>query len=219
MLRCSSINLTIYLFEFWINVIDCVDLITKKSYYMVNWWMQFMVVMRCFTVILWKVWLLGDLCISSISQKMNHVTIMKASYQLYVRDIRDVKHHCPRLFQSQCAPLTAGNFLPNELCKVIGGLWQNDKNRPTSQIPQCTRRISHNSPFWNRNVHIYVTKWCAVWYWSNLSWDLRDGSIPSLFDSLAATSLGCVAVYYSTVRGKLFSIKSFSFSGLCQGWF
>ena len=35
-----------------------------------------------------------------------------------------------------------------------------------SHIPQCASPISHNAPFCNRNVHIYVTKWCISWDWS-----------------------------------------------------
>ena len=37
-------------------------------------------------------------------------------------------------------------------------------NRPAVQIPQCTSPISHNAPFCNKNVHIFVTKWCIVGY-------------------------------------------------------
>ena len=45
-----------------------------------------------------------------------------------------------------------------------------------AQIPLCTSHISHNASFCNRNVHISVTKWCIVWYLSNASCDLWDGS-------------------------------------------
>ena len=38
------------------------------------------------------------------------------------------------------------------------------KMRPTSQIRQCIRQISHDAPFCNRNVHISVAKWCIMGY-------------------------------------------------------
>ena len=50
-------------------------------------------------------------------------------------------------------------------------------NRLVAQIPQCTRSISHNAPFCNRNVHISVTRWCSVGYSSNALWDSWDGPI------------------------------------------
>ena len=47
----------------------------------------------------------------------------------------------------------------------------------TSQIPQCTCPISHNTPLWNRNVHISVPMWCTVGYGTGALWDLWDRSI------------------------------------------
>ena len=43
-------------------------------------------------------------------------------------------------------------------------------NRPISQIPQCIWQISHNAPFWNRNVHTcahfcYKMVHCGIWDW------------------------------------------------------
>ena len=43
-------------------------------------------------------------------------------------------------------------------------------NRPTSQILQCTKRISHYAPFCNRNVHTcahfcYKVVNCGIWDW------------------------------------------------------
>ena len=49
--------------------------------------------------------------------------------------------------------------------------------RPISQIPECICAISHNITFYNRNVHISVTKWCIVGYSSDALWDLWHGSI------------------------------------------
>ena len=42
-------------------------------------------------------------------------------------------------------------------------------NRPISPIPQCIRKISHNAPFCNRNVHIcahfcYKMLHCGIWH-------------------------------------------------------
>ena len=42
--------------------------------------------------------------------------------------------------------------------KTIGG------NRPISQISRCTRQISHNAPFCNRNVHMYKMAYCRMRY-------------------------------------------------------
>ena len=50
------------------------------------------------------------------------------------------------------------------------------QNRPVSQITWCASPISHNAPFCNRNVHISVTKWCIVGYWTGTLWDLWDWS-------------------------------------------
>ena len=50
-------------------------------------------------------------------------------------------------------------------------------NRPGAQIPQCTSPISHNVPFFNRNVYISVKKWCIVRYSTNTLWDLWFGFI------------------------------------------
>ena len=41
---------------------------------------------------------------------------------------------------------------------------------PISQIPPCTRQISHNAPLYNRNVHTctyfcYKVVYCGVWVW------------------------------------------------------
>ena len=44
-------------------------------------------------------------------------------------------------------------------------------NRPTSQIPQCIKQISHNVPFF---LHISVTKWDIVGYGTGAMWDLWD---------------------------------------------
>ena len=43
-------------------------------------------------------------------------------------------------------------------------------SRPTVQIPQCIRQISHNVPFCNRNVHTcahfcYKMVHCGIWDW------------------------------------------------------
>ena len=54
---------------------------------------------------------------------------------------------------------------------------QSAANRLISQIPQCISPISHNATLCNRNVHISVTKWCIVGYFSDALWDLWDGSI------------------------------------------
>ena len=45
-------------------------------------------------------------------------------------------------------------------------------NCPILQIPQCTCPISYNTPYWNRNVHISVPKWCIVGYGTGALWDL-----------------------------------------------
>ena len=47
--------------------------------------------------------------------------------------------------------------------------------RTIAQIPQCTNPTSHNAPFYNRNVHVSVTKWWNVGYSPNVLWDLWDG--------------------------------------------
>ena len=52
-------------------------------------------------------------------------------------------------------------------------------NKPVAQIPQCTSPISHNAPFYNRNVHI-CAHFCYKIIHSGLSdalWDLWDWSI------------------------------------------
>ena len=43
-------------------------------------------------------------------------------------------------------------------------------NRPISQIPQCTRQTSHNTPFCSRNAHTcthfcYKMVHCRIWDW------------------------------------------------------
>ena len=40
-------------------------------------------------------------------------------------------------------------------------------NRLILQIPQCTNSISHNAPFFSRNVYVSVTKWSIVGYLSD----------------------------------------------------
>ena len=52
-------------------------------------------------------------------------------------------------------------------------------NRPMSQIPQCMRQISHNAPFYNRNVqvHISVIKWCILGYRAGTLWDQCNRSV------------------------------------------
>ena len=53
-------------------------------------------------------------------------------------------------------------------------------NRPVAQIPQCTKPISHNAPFYYRNVQVctfLLKKWCIVGYLSDALWDLWDGAI------------------------------------------
>ena len=65
-------------------------------------------------------------------------------------------------------------------------------NRPVSQVPQCTRHMSHNALFLTemfKHVHYSVTKWCivehgtkALWDFWNFYWNykqfqlLKDGS-------------------------------------------
>ena len=49
--------------------------------------------------------------------------------------------------------------------------------KPVAQIPQCTSLIYHNALFCNRNVHIFVTKWCIVGYLPNALWNLWDGFV------------------------------------------
>ena len=55
-------------------------------------------------------------------------------------------------------------------------------NRPISQIPQCIRLISHNAPYFSRNVHmcthfchkmVYrgIWDWCIVGYRTSALWD------------------------------------------------
>ena len=66
-------------------------------------------------------------------------------------------------------------------------------NKPISQFQLCIRQISYNAPFYNRNVHISVTKWYIVGYLFNALWDLWDGSIVSdkswrMFSSLYSIS-------------------------------
>ena len=50
---------------------------------------------------------------------------------------------------------------PNALIILVHDIcyakWQ------VSRIPQCTCPISHNTPLCNRDVHIFVTMWCAFW--------------------------------------------------------
>ena len=58
----------------------------------------------------------------------------------------------------------------NEFHGGIVCFMQNNEThiRPSSQITQCIREISHNAAFCNRNVHIYVhisvTECCIVGY-------------------------------------------------------
>ena len=47
------------------------------------------------------------------------------------------------------------------------------KRRPVAYITQCIRQISHNAPFYNRNVHIcahfcYKMVHCGIWYWCSV---------------------------------------------------
>ena len=49
---------------------------------------------------------------------------------------------------------------------------------PTLQEHIYIYYISHNAPFWNRNVHISVTKWCIVGYGTVALWGLWDGYKP-----------------------------------------
>ena len=60
---------------------------------------------------------------------------------------------------------------------LIGCILLKALNRPSSQIPQCIRQISHDVPFHNRNVHLSVTKWCIVEYRAGVLWDLCNRSI------------------------------------------
>ena len=46
-----------------------------------------------------------------------------------------------------------------------------------SQTPQCIIQISHNAPFYSKNVHISVTKRCIVEYGTGALWDLCYKSI------------------------------------------
>ena len=52
-------------------------------------------------------------------------------------------------------------------------------NRPISQIPRCTKVISHNAWFCSRNLHvrISVTKWCILRYAAGALWALCDRPI------------------------------------------
>ena len=56
-------------------------------------------------------------------------------------------------------------------------------HRSVSQIPQCTRPISHNAPFITEMctcVYISVTKWCTVGYLFEALRDLWNGAIALL---------------------------------------
>ena len=68
-------------------------------------------------------------------------------------------------------------------------------NRPSSQIPQCIRQISHNAPFCNRNVHISVSSWCIVGYGTGALWELF------VKRSMAAGSRGPFFTYTLYRRG------------------
>ena len=59
-------------------------------------------------------------------------------------------------------------------------------DRPTPQIPQCIRWISHNATFCNRNVHISVTNWCIVVNGTAALWNLWIRSI-RLFNLLLSS--------------------------------
>ena len=87
----------------------------------------------------------------------------------------------------QCSPLTYNmvGFLQNihlRLCPCQparifeNGSWLAGS---CAQIPQCTYPISHNISLLNRNVHIFVTKWCIVGYWTGALWALQEWSIKS----------------------------------------
>ena len=54
------------------------------------------------------------------------------------------------------------------------------KNTLYLPLPQCTRQISHNAAFCNRNVHISVTKWCIVGYGTGALWDLCNRSVVNI---------------------------------------
>ena len=66
-------------------------------------------------------------------------------------------------------------FVPITLCNFA-------LQRPISQITQCIRRISHNAPFCNRNVHAYA-HFCykMVHYGTGALWDLWIISIGSCY--------------------------------------
>ena len=53
-------------------------------------------------------------------------------------------------------------------------------NSPVSEIPQCIRKISHNTTLHYRNVHFFFTKWCIVGNGTGTLWDLCDRSILSI---------------------------------------
>ena len=57
----------------------------------------------------------------------------------------------------------------------------NRQNWVISQIPHCTRQISHNAPFLTENVHISVTKWYIVRYGTGTLWDLCNRKIGKLY--------------------------------------
>ena len=67
------------------------------------------------------------------------------------------------IFTVRCHRLQWGGILSP--CVIL--MW---RNRPISQVPQCTWQISHNATFCNRNVHTcahfcYKMVHCGIWDW------------------------------------------------------
>ena len=65
-------------------------------------------------------------------------------------------------YRPMCLMLSVGQSCQNNIWQSVTPI------SPVLQrsciLPQCTCPEFHNAPFWNRNVHISVTKWCIVGY-------------------------------------------------------
>ena len=110
---------------------------------------------------------------------LHFITILECMFILYSQycvavgseTITNSRHICYSLYA------TADNFLhPFHLHLVqywslkITNVLANGANW---QIPTRTCFISHNTPDWNKNVHISVPKWCNLGYMTGALWDLK----------------------------------------------
>ena len=108
---------------------------------------------------------------TNLEEEARNTTIaaeaVRAGVQAIQQDLNNMEalSYDPDAMEQQAGQFIAQAAVLQEQVGDWFGVWYIG-NRPVTQIPQCTRPISHSAHF----VHISVTKWGIVWYLSNAFW-------------------------------------------------